>query len=160
MHIRLLFASPDEDSIELLHSIYASAMDLMCLSTSVATVADQTALLARIEARSDDVVLLDWLMAEAATPTLVTRILERNPKMRVVVMLPETYRQYRQKVWDAGACNSIPKEHMEQEWFSSILCVMHRAMEREERLRMEFMLQMSDPQAIDRIQTTPVDASV
>jgi len=40
--------------------------------------------------------------------------------------------------FNPGACNSIPKEHMEQEWFSSIICVMHRAMEREERLRAEY----------------------
>jgi len=52
----------------------------------------------------------------------------------VVALLPLGYRQYRQRVWQAGACNSIPKEHMDQEWLSSILCVMHRAMQREARL--------------------------
>ncbi|MCB0162119.1 MAG: hypothetical protein KDD83_28475, partial [Caldilineaceae bacterium] len=71
---------------------------------------------------------------EAGTPALVQEILAQNPQLRVVALLPENFRQYRQRVWDAGACNSIPKEHMEQEWFSSITCVMHRAMERERRL--------------------------
>jgi hypothetical protein len=54
--------------------------------------------------------------------------------MRIVALLPESYRQYRQRVWEAGACSSIPQEHMDQEWLSSILCVMKRAMQREAAL--------------------------
>ena len=61
-------------------------------------------------------------------------LLVRNPRLRIVALLPQSYRQYRQQVWEAGACTSIPHEHMDQEWLSSILCVMHRAMEREARL--------------------------
>ena len=135
MHIRLLFASPDDSSLALLQSIHQSAIDLMCFTTSTATVSTRETLSARVEAGMDDVILLDWPMAEAETPNLVEILLSKNPTLRVVVLLPMNYRQYRQEVWDAGACNSIPKEYMEQEWFSSIICVMHRAMEREERLR-------------------------
>jgi hypothetical protein len=51
-----------------------------------------------------------------------------------VALLPQSYRQYRREVWQAGACSSIAKENMEQEWLSSVLCIMHRAMEREARL--------------------------
>lgn len=138
MHIRLLFASPEDESLALLHSIHHAAQDLMCLDTSTATATTLAELLARVDEYADDVILLDWPMAESNTPALVEEILRRNRKLRVVVLLPETYRQYRQRVWDAGACNSIPKEHMEQEWFSSILCVMHRAMERELRLINEY----------------------
>ena len=138
MHIRLLFASPEDESLDLLGSIHLAAQDLMCLDTSTATVKRRDDLLARVDEYADDVILLDWLMAESGTPALVEEILRRNRKLRVVVLLPETYRQYRQRVWDAGACNSIPKENMEQEWFSSILCVMHRAMERERRLIDEY----------------------
>ena len=138
MHIRLLFASPDPGSLALLQSIRDSAVDLMCFTTATASVADAEALLARVDEELDDVILLDWPMAEAGTPALVEELLTRNRTLRVVVLLPENYRQYREQVWYAGACNSIPKEHMEQEWFSSILCVMHRAMEREERLRADY----------------------
>ena len=138
MHIRLLFASPDESSLSLLQSIHDSAIDLMCFTTSTATASSNEALCERVEARMDDVILLDWSMAEAGTPELVEILLKKNPKLRVVVLLPMNYRQYRREVWNAGACNSIPKELMEQEWFSSIICVMHRAMEREARLRAEY----------------------
>jgi DNA-binding NarL/FixJ family response regulator len=129
MHIRILFASPDDASLGLLHSLHDSAMNLMCLNISTAEARTVDTLQQRVADYADDVILL-----EAATPALVQSILEQNPQLRVVVLLPENFRQYRQRVWDAGACNSIPKEHMEQEWFSSIMCVMHRAMERERRL--------------------------
>ena len=138
MHIRLLFASPDENSLALLQEIHDSAVDLMCFTTSTAIASSREVLCERIEAGLDDVILLDWPMAEAETPELVEFLLQKNQKLRVVVLLPMNYRQYRQEVWNAGACNSIPKEYMEQEWFSSIICVMHRAMEREERLRAEY----------------------
>ena len=138
MHIRLLFVSPDDASLDLLQSIHNSAIDLMCFTTSTAKVKSRDELFARVEQKSDDVVLVDWPMAEAETPHLVEELLEINPTLRVVVLLPMNYRQYRQQVWNAGACNSIPKELMEQEWFSSIICVMHRAMEREVRLRAEY----------------------
>ncbi len=52
-----------------------------------------------------------------------------------MTLLPLQLRQYRQCIWDAGSCSSVPKEHMDQEWLSSVLCLMHRAMAREARLR-------------------------
>ncbi len=55
--------------------------------------------------------------------------------MRIVALLPQSYRQYRHSVWEAGACSSIPKENIDQEWLSSILCVMQRSMQREASLR-------------------------
>lgn len=141
MHIRILFASPDTASLGLLQSLHDSAMNLMCLNISTHEARTVDTLLQRVADQADDVILLDWLMAEAETPQLVQEILVQNPQLRVVVLLPENFRQYRQRVWDAGACNSIPKEHMEQEWFSSIMCVMHRAMEREQRLIAQYELE-------------------
>jgi len=134
MDIRLLIASPEADSRDLLYSLLESALKLTCFSVSVAEARDSETLFQRIDEYKDDVILLDWLMAGAETPELVGQILEANRKMRVVALLPLNYRQYRQLVWDAGACNSIPKEYMDQEWLSSILCVMYRAMQREARL--------------------------
>ncbi|NJN83422.1 MAG: response regulator transcription factor [Caldilineaceae bacterium] len=138
MEIRVLFATPDENTEILLYSLIASARQLVCFDLAVADVAEQDEMLAAVDDHTADVVLLDWSMAGDGTPDLVSEILVHNPKMRVVVLLPLIYRQYRDRVWQAGACNSIPKEHMEQEWFSSILCVMHRAMEREARLIREY----------------------
>ena len=132
--MRLLLATPDSDSLELLRALLHLALDLMCLDVTAADVDTRDELMTRVDNHLDDIILLDWTMAEAETPALVKEILQHNAMMRVIVLLPDRVHQYRQLVWNAGACNSIPKEHMEQEWLSSVLCVMHRAMEREARL--------------------------
>lgn len=134
MEIRLLFATPDPESQALLESLLASALELTPLNVTVNYAATQESLLARANAGADDVVVLDWLMAKSEMAALVATLLATNPQVRVVALLPESYRQYRKEVWQAGACSSIAKENMEQEWFSSVLCIMHRAMQREARL--------------------------
>jgi DNA-binding NarL/FixJ family response regulator len=134
MEIRLLFATPDQESQALLDSLLSSALELTPLTVRAEHVTTKERLLERVDADVDDVVVLDWLMAQAETPALVSTMLQRNPKLRIVALLPQSYRQYRKQVWQAGACSSIAKENMEQEWFSSVLCIMHRAMQREARL--------------------------
>lgn len=108
-------------------------MELIPLNVTVDVVSSRDALLRRLAMNADDTIFLDWTIAGAGTPELMQKILHDNPRLRVVALLPLHLRQYRQSVWDAGACNSVPKEHMDQEWLSSLLCVMWRAMEREKR---------------------------
>lgn len=139
MEIRLLFATPDPESQALLESLLASALELTPLEVKSEHAATQETLLARGDADADDIVVLDWLMAKSKTPALVAALLEHNPRLRIVAILPQSYRQYRKEVWQAGACSSIAKENMEQEWFSSVLCIMHRAMQREARLHAHYL---------------------
>jgi DNA-binding NarL/FixJ family response regulator len=131
--MRLLFTASDQESLNLMHATLDSALCLTPLDVQLAEARTCTELLARVDAYQDDLILLDWQVAGAATPALVRDILQRNPLLRVVALLPEHQRQYRQLVWDAGACNGIPKEHMDQEWLSTVLCIMYRAMQREAR---------------------------
>jgi DNA-binding NarL/FixJ family response regulator len=139
MEIRLLFATPDPESKMLLESLLASALELTPLQVTVNHVATEEALMARAKASADDVVVLDWLMTKSETATLVSSLLQHNPQVRIVALLPQSYRQYRSQVWQAGACSSIAKENMEQEWFSSVLCIMHRAMQREAKLHAHYL---------------------
>jgi DNA-binding NarL/FixJ family response regulator len=129
----MVFAASDQDSLNLMHSTLDSALCLTPLEVQIAEARTCEKLLARVDAYQDDIILLDWQVAGSETPTLVREILRRNPLLRLVALLPEHQRQYRQLVWDAGACNGIPKEHMDQEWLSTVLCIMHRAMQREAR---------------------------
>lgn len=138
MKMRLLFAIPDEASLALMVSILASALDLNPLGVETAAVTTQAALMERVVEDVDDIVLLDWNIAGSDTSAVVEEILKRNPRLRVVALLPMNYNQYRHQVWCAGACNGIPKEHMDQEWLSTVLCLMHRAMEREAELLRQF----------------------
>ena len=139
MEIRLLFATPDQESATLLDSLLASALELTPLNVTVRRAATRDDLLARTDADADDVVVLDWLMANAETPVLVSTLVKHNPRLRIVALLPQSHRQYRKQVWQAGACSSIAKENMEQEWFSSVLCIMHRAMQREANLHAHYL---------------------
>ncbi len=135
MQLRLLFATPEAEFLELLKSVSCSALEFTPVHVTTAAATTKVALMQRVKAGADDVVVLDWSLGGAATPELVREILQCNPQVHVVALLPEVQRQYRQQVWDAGACSSIPKEHIDQEWLSSILCVMQRGMERAMRLR-------------------------
>ncbi|MCB0122607.1 MAG: hypothetical protein KDE58_10205, partial [Caldilineaceae bacterium] len=136
MAIRILLAIPTEECLRLLHSLLDEALNLICFDLVTAEVRTHETLFERIdaglqrEADAIDVVLLDWDLVEEATPALVRALLDRNPRLRVIALLPHHLRQYRELVWEAGACNSMPKEYMDQEWLSSILCVMFRAMQR------------------------------
>jgi DNA-binding NarL/FixJ family response regulator len=134
MSIRVLFASSDPESLKLQRSMLEASVSLVCFELEFSPVSSLQELRACLEADQGDVVLFDWSLAEAQTPDVVRELLKRNSRMRIIVLLPQSYRQYRQSVWEAGACSSIPKEHMDQEWLSSILCVMQRAMQREKCL--------------------------
>jgi DNA-binding NarL/FixJ family response regulator len=132
--IRLLFASPDPDSRALFDATLRAALELTPLDIVLAHAPALDDLLRRVDAHAVDAVVLDWLMAHEGTPDLVREMLQRDPQLRVVALLPLTYRQYRREVWQAGACSSIAKEHIDQEWLSSVLCIMQRAMLREAQL--------------------------
>jgi hypothetical protein len=84
-------------------------------------------------------VLLDWLLAGADTPQYLRALRALNPALRTIVVMPLAVRQYRTCLWDAGACVGLPKEHLDQEWLLSMLCLMSRAMEREQRARAELV---------------------
>lgn len=143
MAIRILLAVPTAECLALLHSLLDEARSLICFDLATNEVRAPQALLARVdagltdEAAAVDVILLDWALVDEETPALVRHLLTVNPQLRIIALLPHHLRQYRELVWEAGACNSMPKEHMDQEWLSSILCVMYRAMQREAKLRTE-----------------------
>jgi DNA-binding NarL/FixJ family response regulator len=135
MNIRLLFATPDAASLRLFEAVLASALELTPLDIHVEHASSSPTVLSRARQDADDVVLLDWLLAQQETSALIRKMLATNPRLRIVTILPLGYRQYRAECWQAGACTGIAKEHMDQEWMSSVLCIMRRAMEREARLR-------------------------
>jgi DNA-binding NarL/FixJ family response regulator len=131
--MRLLMATPNSEMLGLMRSLLNAALDLVPLDVKAESVADQGALLERAAAHTDDIILLDWQLAGAGSPDLVRAIFATDPRARVVALLPDQLRQYRQRIWEAGACSSIPTERLDQEWLSSALCIMSRAMAREAR---------------------------
>ncbi len=134
MPIRVCVAAADQESQEMMSVLFQEALKLVCHDLSVAQARTRGEVVQRTQANSDDVVFLDWSLVGAETPALVREMVRRNARIRTVVLLPEQQRQYRQVLWEAGACSSIPKEYLDQEWISSALCLIRRAMEREARV--------------------------
>ena len=54
----------------------------------------------------------------------------------------------------------IPKEHIDQKWLSSILCVMYRAMQRELRLLATFGVGEPQPMREDRLHCVAAGAKM
>lgn len=132
--MRVLLAIPDDDTLNLIRALLDAALQLVSLQLEVGAARDPAELLGRAALGLDDVVLLDWPLAGEASPELVRAMLRLNPRLRVIALLPDQPRQYRECLGLAGACSSIPKEHLDQEWISSALCLLSRALECEERL--------------------------
>ena len=134
MRIRLLVASTDPECHTLVRSMLNEALCLIPQDVMTHVVHSRQELEERLALEQDDIVFLDWSIAGPETPGLVRALLKQHPRLRIVALLPLHLRQYRQAVWEAGACNGMPREHMDQEWLSSMLCVMQRSMEREAQL--------------------------
>lgn len=117
----------------MMRELLAAALTLVRHDVQIAHADSRQALLARALADQDDVIFLDWELVGPETPSLVREIVRLNPRLRTVVLLPLHLRQYRQCLWESGACSSIPKEYLDQEWLSSVLCLIRRAMDREAR---------------------------
>ena len=133
MHV--LLAALDDERLQQLSLLLDSALRLVPLDLEVAEVRAPADLLYRAHLDLDDVVLLDWSLAEAGSPDLVRELARINPHLRAIAILPDGSHQRRQRVWEAGACSSIPWDRMDPEWLSSALCLVDRAMLWEERLR-------------------------
>ena len=138
MSIHLVLATPSLDTLDLLHQLLDAALGLIRHDLVVVEARSEDELIDRVELYIDDVILLDWDLVGRATPDLVRDVLSRNPRLRTMVLLPQALRQYRETLWNAGACVSTPKEMIDQEWMSTALCLMRRAIERENKLALAF----------------------
>ena len=139
MSLRLAIAAPDADSIALYRSLLESARRLLPLDIVAREVTTREELTHRAGEREADLLLLDWLLAGADTPEYVRELVTLDPALRTIIVMPLHLRQYRTCLWNAGACVGVPKEHLDQEWLLSMLCLVTRAMERQERLRNELL---------------------
>jgi len=134
MQARLLVAAPTAESLRLYQELIASAEELLPLGFATEYVGNRGLLTERIGARAADVLLYDWELTGPETPDFMRELIALDPKLRTIVIMPLALRQYRQCLWQAGVCVGLPKEHLDQEWPLSMLCLVSRAMQREARL--------------------------
>ena len=65
MHFRLLFAAPNEESLDLMRFLFDAAIQLTQLDIEVSQALTEQDVVARAEKRLDDVIMLDWPLAGA-----------------------------------------------------------------------------------------------
>ncbi|MBI2216872.1 MAG: hypothetical protein HYU51_06200 [Candidatus Rokubacteria bacterium] len=133
MAIRLLIGAADQDSLELYAILLDSALRLLPLDVVARYVRGRQEITERVTAGETDVLLLDWSVANADTVDYVRGLLAADRRLRTIIAMPSHMRQYRTCLWEAGACVGLPTEHLDQEWLLSMLCLITRAMEREDR---------------------------
>jgi len=137
MCVRLLVAAPNDESLALYRALIISAESLLPLGLDTDFVSERKALETRVAAQSADILLYDWELSGADTPDYMRELIALDPKIRTIIVMPLALRQYRQCLWQAGVCVGVPKEHLDQEWLLSMLCLVSRAMQREARLLKE-----------------------
>jgi DNA-binding NarL/FixJ family response regulator len=133
MTIRLLIGAPDPESIRLYDSLLESALRLLPLDIVADHAATSEETIQRVAGGAVDLLLLDWALAGGDTPAFLRHLVELSARLRTIIVMPLHLRQYRSCLWQAGACVGLPKEHLDQEWLLSMLCLINRAMEREQR---------------------------
>ena len=135
--MRLLLAASTSGTLDLMQFMLASVRQILPFDMTVSEARQRDEVLSRAQQNLDEVVLLDWQLAGADTPDVVRSLLDVNRDLRIMTLLPLEFKEYRRCVWDAGGCTSIPMERLDEEWLASALCLINRAMQREQRLRQE-----------------------
>lgn len=135
--VQLLVATTDPDSIELYRALVDSALQLLPLDIAVNFVTTQAEVVQHVAASGIDVVLIDWQVAGAKTDQFIRLLATTHPFLCLIAVIPLNVRQYREQVWNAGAWACIPKEHLDQEWLHSVLCLIcrHKPYKEVERLK-------------------------
>jgi DNA-binding NarL/FixJ family response regulator len=130
--LRVLLAIASPLFRQTMQRVAQAALDLLPWPVTVETVEAPSELEERAGRDPRTLLLLDWEWAKEETPDLLSRMFDRNPQMRVVVLLPPgAPKAYRSALWAAGACASTPRDRLDEEWMVTILCLVRRAMERE-----------------------------
>ena len=86
-------------------------------------------------ALTPDALMADWSLVPGQTLAAIKALVAEQPELRVLLLLPDVRREYREAAWGAGACACVPRDRIDPEWLQAMLCVMNRAKEREARLR-------------------------
>lgn len=128
-------AAGHEEFRRTLRELVDAARRLLPIEIEVAEASSVAQTHQQIAAWRPDALLLDWSLAPSGMLEVVGDILAGDPMLRLLVLLPETGIEYREAVWRAGACACLPRHRADAEWLQAMLCVMHRARQREARLR-------------------------
>ncbi|MDR7522903.1 MAG: hypothetical protein QN168_10600 [Armatimonadota bacterium] len=135
MAFRVLVAAADPGFRSALRDLAEATRALLPVPIEVEDAATLAQARDRLAAWSPDVLLLDWHLVPSGLLGALEGLAVEHPGLRLLVLLPESSREYRAAAWQAGACACVPRDRIDPEWLQAILCVMHRAKEREAQIR-------------------------
>lgn len=132
MVLRVLLAIASPVFGQTMRRIAEAATELLPWSVEVDEAKDLQQLEEKLSTHPATLLLLDWEWERETTFSLIPRLFELNPALRIVVLLPPAApKAYRAALWEAGACASTPRDRLDEEWMATVLCLVRRAMERE-----------------------------
>ncbi len=135
MEFRLLVATESHEFGKTLRELTDAARAMLPIQPEIMHVSSLEQVRERLVTWHPDALMLDWNPARANMMGALTGLLAEHPNLRVLVLLPDSAREYREAVWSAGACACIPRDRADPEWLQAVLCVMNRARDREARIR-------------------------
>ncbi|MDR7418601.1 MAG: hypothetical protein QN178_06795 [Armatimonadota bacterium] len=135
MAFRILIAAGNPDYLASLRELTEAARAFLPINLEVveARTLDETR--RRLADSAPDALMADWSLVPEQTLAAVRALVAEQPELRVLLLLPDVRREYREAAWSAGACACVPRDRIDPEWLQAMLCVMNRAKEREARLR-------------------------
>jgi DNA-binding NarL/FixJ family response regulator len=135
MAFRILIAAGNPDYLASLRQLTEAARAFLPIHLEVveARTLDETR--RRLADATPDALMADWSLVPEQTLAAIKALVAEQPELRVLLLLPDVRREYREAAWSAGACACVPRDRIDPEWLQAMLCVMNRAKEREARLR-------------------------
>jgi len=135
MEFRLLVATENSEFGKTLRELTEAARAMLPIQLEVLHASSLDQVRERLVTWRPDALMLDWNPAQANMMGALADLLADHADLRVMILLPDSAREYREAVWRAGACACIPRDRADPEWLQAVLCVMNRARDREARIR-------------------------
>jgi DNA-binding NarL/FixJ family response regulator len=135
MAFRILIAAGNPDYLKSLRELADAARAFLPIRLEVIEACSIDETRQRLADAAPDALMADWSLVPENTLGAVRALLAEQPDLRVLLLLPDVRREYREAAWGVGACACVPRDRIDPEWLQAMLCVMNRAKEREARLR-------------------------
>ncbi len=135
MAFRILIAAGNPDYLASLRELTDAARAFLPIGLEVVEAGTIDETRARLADSAPDALMADWSLVPLNAWNAIRALVAEHPDLRVLLLLPDVGREYREAAWGAGACACVPRDRVDPEWLQAMLCVMNRAKEREARIR-------------------------
>jgi DNA-binding NarL/FixJ family response regulator len=118
--LRMLFADANSDFQESVRQL----VDAVGTEVSLIYASDGKEALTKAFSARPHLVLADFGLPRMEALDLVRQIKQRLPETRVIVMLSVNSKEYRLAAQEAGACATVSKPALNEDWMRMVLCLL------------------------------------